>query len=292
MDVKRVIKLGGSYYVALPKEWVRANRLEGGYVIVEAEGGGVLRLRTLGSLGAEEKPRARVSCKGDVLRGVLSAYLKGYEVIEVSVEDSCRERALREISRAQSLLVGLELVEESDRELVLHCFIRDDYSVESLLSRMNAVSLTMLERAARALSTGDEALVKEVHVLDDRVDRLYFLAVRLIRSKVASPLTPPEYRVRLVDLRLAARNIEDLADTYEGLAALAPSIRCELVGVDLIAEAQRLIVKAIIEGGGRGEAGELLGRARLALAEAELPLPVKERMARVLDLLDDTADLV
>lgn len=292
MEVKRIVRIGGSYYVALPKMWVLENRVESGYVAVEAESGGVLRIRVLGQKEAREPPLARISCSGDVLREILSAYLKGYEVIEISLEDFCRESALQAVSRAQNLLVGLELVEESRGVLTLQCFIREDYSIESLLHRMNAVSLLMLEKACEALSKGDEELVKEVHALDDRIDRLYFLAVRLMRSRVANPLTPPDQRVRLVDLRLIAKNLEDLGDTYEALASLAPKIRCEVERANLIEEAQKLVLREVLERRGKlDEARDMLRRAREYFSRAEFPVEVREKFFRALDLLEDAADL-
>lgn len=293
VEVKRVVKIGGSYYIALPKAWVLENRLEGGYVAVEAESGGVLRVRVLGGEKERGPLTARINCRGDVLRGILSAYLRGFEVIEVELEDSCRESALQAVSRAQSLLVGLELVEESKKTLSLQCFTREDYTVESLLSRMSAVSLLMLEKASEALRSGDEDIAKEVHELDDRVDRLYFLAVRIIRGRVMNPLTPPEERVRLVDLRLVARYLEDIADTYESLASLASTVRCEIDRVDLIQGAQKAVFRGVLERREKTqEVREVLSRAKEYLSRANLPDVVGEKLLRVLDLLEDAADLV
>lgn len=292
MEVKRVIRIGGSYYVALPKAWVLENSLEEGYVTVEAESGGVLRVRALGQKERKEPSIARISCGGEVLRKILSAYLKGCEVIEISLEEGCRESALQAALKAQNLLVGLELVEESKNALILQCFIREDYSVESLLYRMNAVSISMLEKAFQALSRGDEEVADEVRALDDRVDRLYFLTVRLIRGRVANPLTPPEERVRLVDLRLTAKHLEDLGDTYESLASLASRTRCELSRVELLEDAQRLVLREVLEGRGRTEeARNALRKAREHFSRTSLPAAVQEKILRALDLLEDLADL-
>jgi len=293
VEVKRVVRIGGSFYVALPKAWVLENKLENGYVVVEPESGGVLRLRVLRSEEAQGPKTVRLDCGDNVLRKILSAYLKGYEVLEVEAEPGCVEELRRAVAKAQSLLVGLEVVEETPSGVVLQCFTRPDYSVESLLFRMNAVSTSMLEKAAAALETGDEALVQEVRALDDRVDRLYFLAVRVIRSKVADPLTPPEERVRLVDLRLVARNIEDISDTYESLAMLAPASRFSLVLHRELAELQKAVLREVMER--RGRAGEIRGNLELLQAEflrLQPPAVVEEKIRRVVDVLYDTLDLV
>ncbi|MEM4886301.1 MAG: hypothetical protein QW185_06460, partial [Thermofilum sp.] len=132
----------------------------------------------------------------------------------------------------------------------------------------------------------------EVRALDDRVDRLYFLTVRLIRGRVANPLTPPEERVRLVDLRLTAKHLEDLGDTYESLASLASRTRCELSRVELLEDAQRLVLREVLEGRGRTEeARNALRKAREHFSRASLPAAVQEKILRALDLLEDLADL-
>jgi len=293
VEVKRVVRIGGSYYVALPKAWVLENKLENSYVVVEPESGGVLRLRVLEGKEAQGPRTARLVCSGNVLRKILSAYLKGYEVLEVEAEPSCMEELRRVVAKAQSLLVGLEVVEETPSSVVLQCFTRPDYSVESLLYRMNAVSTSMLEKAAAALETGDEALVQEVKSLDDRVDRLYFLVVRLIRSKVADPLTPPEERIRLVDLRLVARNLEDIADTYESLASLAPTVRLSLPAHSELADLQKAAIKEVVDRRGRAdEIRSSLEKLQVRLSELQPPAVVEEKIRRVVDLLNDILDLV
>ena len=292
MDVKRVVRIGGSFYVALPKAWILENELENGYVVVEPESGGVLRLRALRGGEAPGPKTARMVCGNNSLRRILSAYLKGYEVLEIEAKPGCLEELRRAVAKAQSLLVGLEVVEETPNSVVLQCFTRSDYSVESLLYRMNAVSLSMLEKAAAALETGDEALVQEVRSLDDRVDRLYFLAVRVIRSKVSDPLTPPEDRVRLVDLRLVARNIEDVADTYESLAALAPAHRLSLTVHGELAGLQKEVLREVMERRGRvDEISISLEELQVKFSRLQLPAVVEEKIRRVLDILSDTLDL-
>jgi len=293
LEVKRVVRIGGSFYVALPKAWVLENKLESGYVVVEPESGGALRIRALRGGEAQGPRTARLVCSGNALRKILSAYLKGYEVLEVEAKPGCAEELHRAIAKAQSLLVGLEVIEETPDRVVLQCFTRSDYSVESLLYRMNSVSVSMLEKAAAALEAGDEALAREVRSLDDRVDRLYFLAVRVIRSRVADPLTPPEERVRLVDLRLVARNIEDISDTYESLALLAPANKFTLALQGELAELQKAVLKEVLER--RGHADEVrssLEELRTRFAELRPPVAIEEKIRRVLDILGDTLDLV
>jgi phosphate uptake regulator len=293
LEVKRVVRIGGSFYVALPKAWVLENKLESGYVVVEPESGGALRIRALRGGEAQGPRTARLVCSGNALRKILSAYLKGYEVLEVEAKPGCAEELHRAIAKAQSLLVGLEVIEETPDRVVLQCFTRSDYSVESLLYRMNSVSVSMLEKAAAALEAGDEALAREVRSLDDRVDRLYFLAVRVIRSRVADPLTPPEERVRLVDLRLVARNIEDISDTYESLALLAPANRFTLTLQGELAELQKAVLKEVLERRGRAdEVRSSLEELRARFAELWPPVAIEEKIRRVLDILGDTLDLV
>ncbi|QOJ78717.1 phosphate uptake regulator PhoU [Infirmifilum lucidum] len=296
METRRVVKIGGSYYVALPKDWVLESVGERGVVILEAEEDGSLKLSPLRLSGKGGGVKSiRIACDENLYRNIVSAYLRGFEVIEVSFSGDCREEVLRVIERARQILLGLEIVGEEQDSMVLQCFTRPDYDLYSIVQRINTITLAMLRVVFQAVETGDRALAEKVLAMDDIVDRLYFLAVRVIRSRVSDPLYPSSEKSRLVDIRLVVRNLENIGDLYERL--FRGEFRAEKVPHEiywLLESFQRTVVEVVLgEDARRKEALELYNRLEEVM-EKERP-NLSPRLVEVFEgvatLLRDILDL-
>jgi len=290
------VKIGGSYYVALPKSWVSENIGDRGVVVLEAEEDGSLRITPLKLRERMEGVKSiRIICGGDLHRKLVSAYLRGFEVVEVAVSDECRDEVLRVVERARQILLGLEVVGEEPGMITLQCFTRPDYDLNSIVQRMSSITLAMLRLTFQALETGDPSLAEKVFTMDDIVDRLYFLAVRIIRSRVSDPLYPSSEKPRLVDIRLVVRNLENIGDLYERL--LRGGIEPEKVPGDLLSlleSLQRSAVALVLgESGSREEALELYSRLEKALEGSRTSISprVLETLDGVSSLLRDILDL-
>jgi phosphate uptake regulator len=294
MSYRRVLRIGGSYYVSLPKEWVKVNRLEDSFVRMDYLEDGSLLIKPP-QTGEASISQVKIVCGKDVFRQILSAYLRGYEVIEVELGPRCdRGDVMRRVEEARRILLGLELVEEDRGRLLFQCFVRPDYNLPSIIARMDSVTREMLS-LARDILTGRGRSVEELSQLDDRVDRLYFLSVRLIRGKLRQPTLLPDERLTLLDMRLASKNLENLGDTYESIGKLEE--RLVIQGFDEICEKlARLQAGAVrLFLGGDTSREELLADysriQRDLLDMLELPAFVKEKMSFALLLVKDIIDL-
>jgi len=290
------VKIGGSYYVALPRSWVLENIGDRGVVVLEAEEDGSLRITPLKIRDRREGVKSiRITCGGDLYRKLVSAYLRGFEVVEVAVSDKCRDEVLRVVERARQILLGLEVVGEEPGTITLQCFTRPDYDLNSIVQRMSSITLAMLRLTFQTLETGDPSLAEKVLAMDDIVDRLYFLAVRIIRSRVSDPLYPSSEKPRLVDVRLVVRNLENIGDLYERL--LRGGIEPEKVPGDLLSlleSLQRSAVALVLgESGSREEALELYSKLEKALEGSRTSISprVLETLDGVSSLLRDILDL-
>jgi phosphate uptake regulator len=217
-EYRRLVKVGNSIYVSLPRGWVESKGLGSGSVVAAEVVEGGLLLKPL--KGESEKAKAK-RIEGGSARDVIKAYLAGYEVIEV--EKPPKDLLKGGLERLLKLLVGLEVVDESDKKLVLQCFVKDGYDVKGVLSRMDSISRSMYIDASAALESGDTAALESVRSRDDRLDRLYFLAVRLIRSAIQSPVVSGQERLFLVDARLVAKLLEEIGDEAERMTYSTPA---------------------------------------------------------------------
>jgi len=242
--------VGNSYYVSLPKEWVTAHGFrQGDLVPLELSEEGVIVIRPL-RLSGRRTPRVRV-IEGvrDPFREIVRAYLAGYEVIEVR---RLGEPLKKSLDRLLRLLVGLEIVEEGVDRAVLQCFIREDYDVRQVLARMDSLSRSMYVDAAVGLEQQDSSLLESVVARDDKLDRLYFLAVRLLRSSSLSPVLDSHERMFLVDARLVAKILEEIGDEAERMSMARIGEGRKIKGIVKLAKAiarcQEVVVERFIKG--------------------------------------------
>ncbi|OYT62593.1 MAG: hypothetical protein B6U69_01390 [Thermofilum sp. ex4484_15] len=217
-DVKprKVVRVGNSYYVSLPKELVNDWGLTVGSLIAVEYRGSDARLYPL--IRFKEKGKERVTLISDeyLEKRIISAYLNGYDEIELTIKGR-REYVSKAIEKALRLLIGLEVVEEDYKRVLLQCFTGGDYNVYSIIRRLDYLSRSMYLDAIKSLREGRE-LASSVIERDDKVDRLYFFAVRLIRKSFREEFKSREELLRLLDCRLVAKSLEEIGDRGEAIA--------------------------------------------------------------------------
>ena len=279
-ELRRLVKIGNSVYVSLPRGWVESRGLRSGSVVMAEIVEGGLLLRPFGDENREVRVK-RVE-KGGV-RDIVKAYLAGYDVIEV--EKPASDLLKGGLERLLKLLVGLEVVEESGSRLVLQCFVRGEYDVKGVLLRMDSLSRSMYVDAAAALESGDTAVLESVRARDDKLDRLYFLAVRLIRSAIQSPEVGAQTRLFLLDARLAAKVLEEIGDEAERMTYSEP-VKGLAEAAKKIAEYQEAVVASFLR-----ERAEV-GRAPALEATSDLISGAGASIHRIRSLVIDLAELI
>ncbi|RLE59689.1 MAG: hypothetical protein DRN53_06855 [Thermoprotei archaeon] len=217
-SIRSLVRVGNSLYISLPKNWTKSLGLDkGSKVELIVREDNVLEVIPIYKKVLLPK---KISIVYDKMfrHKMMAAYLAGYEVVEVEVPSGASHRVIEEIEDMLRLLVGVEVVEESERKIVLQCFTRDDYDIVQVLGMMDRITRSMYTNAIKCLFNRDVKGLEFIIERDNRVDRLYFLSVRLIRSLIRNPMIPSERKVILMDLRLLARDLEEIGDLSEEMA--------------------------------------------------------------------------
>jgi len=278
---RRLVKVGNSLYVSIPRGWIESRRLAPGSVLaIEVVEEGLL-LKPVEKAFPDVRVKQIIGGSG---RDIIKAYLEGYEVIEI---EQPSDKLLKKMDNLLNLLVGLEVVEEGPDRLVLQCFISEGYDVKGVLSRMDAISRSMYVDAAAALEAGDEETLKLVRARDDRLDRLYFLTVRLIRSTIRSPEASDQERLFMVDARLFAKLLEEIGDEAERMTYLQPSEGL-LDTAKIIAKYQKRSVEAFLNRSMRHEATNALEDLNIMFSDA----PAFRSLLKIAKLVWDLTELI
>jgi phosphate uptake regulator len=151
-----------------------------------------------------------------VRREIIERYLLGYDIIRVQSKDNLVPEVREEVRRTTKRLVGLEVLEEDSRKVVLQCLVEPSLlNPERILRRLEMLSMPMQLDAVQSFVSSNDELSKGVVERDEEVDRWYFLLVRLVRAAISDTYLLEKIKVSSVDcldFRLLASYIENFAD--------------------------------------------------------------------------------
>src|SRR5260370_4327874 len=206
----------GTFLVTIQKAWAKRVGLGAGSVVsYEWRQDGRLLLSP--KIDEERAPLEVVlDASPFVRREIIERYLLGYDIIRVQSKDSFSPDIREEVRRTTKRLVGLEVLEEDSKRIVLQCLVEPSLlNPERILRRLEMLSMPMQLDSVQAFVSSNGQLAKGVVERDEEVDRWYFLLVRLGRAAISDTYAPEKIKVSSVDcldFRLLASYIETFAD--------------------------------------------------------------------------------
>jgi len=220
---------GGTFFVSLPKEWAERLGLKRGSVlsIVESAEG---RLIIDPKYDAERAPQVAALAPSALLdREIIGKYLLGFDVIRIEAKDHISTEQREIVRQAVRRLVGLEIIEEDYKSMVMQCLLEPaSLSPEKILRREYNFAAAMHRDAVTALIEGDVHLGGNVAERDDEVNRLYFLLVRILRTALRDPRLSERLRISpldCLDYRLVASFVEGIGDQSVQIAETLHSLK-------------------------------------------------------------------
>lgn len=206
----------GTFLVTIPKAWATRVGLGPGSVVSyeERQDG---RLLLSPKIDEERAPLEVVlEASPFVRREIIERYLLGYDIIRVQSKDNLSPEIREEVRRTTKRLVGLEVLEEDSKRVVLQCLVEPSLlNPERILRRLEMLSMPMQLDAVQSFTSSNDQLSKGVVERDEEVDRWYFLLVRLVRAAISDTYLLEKIKVSSVDcldFRLLASYIENFAD--------------------------------------------------------------------------------
>ncbi|MFQ6052773.1 MAG: PhoU domain-containing protein [Candidatus Bathyarchaeia archaeon] len=231
-ELRKIQVTGGStYIVSLPKSWVEQMGLRRGSIVSITKVDDLsLRIQPKGAEAGEALRRAVINVSDgatpeSVVRRVVSAYLLGYNIIQVknphSRIDTAQRYTVKDFTRKK--LVGTEILSDLPRELTLQVLLSyTELSVKDALRRMSVIAASMHRDALNTLGVDDPQLAREVISIDDEVDRFSFYIIRLLKAAVSDSHILREIGLKsareCLGYRLITKSVERMADHAVNIA--------------------------------------------------------------------------
>jgi len=242
MEIRKVQKVGHSTLtVSLPRDWVEQVGLKQGNVVsLRRMDDGCLRLAP-GLAGEEgESIVAKVNadlCKEPELlsRIITGNYIEGRDSIVITSNKGLSSEHLWEIRSTVQRLMGLSIVEQSPKQVVIQSFVDPSkFPVGGLIQRLHRVGLSMQDAAITGLLHKRNDIAGQVLQIENEADRIYWLIVRQLilattRLSVARDIGVFNPQHTLGN-RIVSKYLECIADCAENEAKEVIAIKDEDYG--------------------------------------------------------------
>lgn len=215
--------------VSLPSEWAKQNNINpGDLVFLLPERDGTLRIAPSQIAQKEEAEEYIVNAdacdeQGMLERIVVGSYMLGRDVVRVTSSTRIERQHIDEIRTSVRKLIGLGILEETPKNILLQCSVDPKkFKLDMLIRRLSLIASTILSEAMQAFLENNPSLAEEAIKREDEADTIYYLAVRLLLSAQMKPeiadqigateiLFIPATRLILQYLELIADYAEDIS---------------------------------------------------------------------------------
>ncbi len=189
MEPRKVQKVGYSTLsVSLPMNWAKkAGVKKGDLIFISEESDSTLRLTT-DQGKAEDNTVYLVNvdkCDNTkvLARVIVGNYVLGRNVIRVESDRRLMREQIESIREVTQRLLGIGIIEESDRHLLLQCSINPkNFPLETVVRRLFVLTSIMFKEILDSLIDGDMELAKDAITREYEADTIYWLLARLLAS--------------------------------------------------------------------------------------------------------------
>jgi AbrB family looped-hinge helix DNA binding protein len=245
-ETRKIQKIGNTLYISIPKSWANQLRLKQGEkvtLVTQQDGSVSIYPKT-----RETRPREitlKVNHKNSTKplnRGIIAAYLDGYDTIELKTEPAFTEDQHESIREITNSLFGLEIIEVTSNTITIECLLKQKMPIDKTINRIHNVIMSMFSETISALETQSVYLIKGLARRTEDFKRLSLVTNRLLRSIILFPRPSQTEEISLIDCVDYLQILHITAEITENLKKIADCI-IPLIGNNL----PRSIMKVVIE---------------------------------------------
>lgn len=229
--IKRKLQItGGSTYVlSIPIEWVKKMGLrKGDEVNLVLRDDNTILVDNIGKKSISES-KIELSKDEDLLidniyRKIVAYYLAGIDIIRIVFKKKITnnyKKGLKDKIREQ--IMGLEVIEESSKEMVLRCFINhEDFSLDKVINGLKDMTESMFRDMMYSLKDRKTRFLEDIIQRDKEINRFYLLIVRQLKEALDIPEIGKKVGILkikvIVEYRVLIKSIERICDHIKNIA--------------------------------------------------------------------------
>ncbi len=206
-SIRKIIKIGEkSYGITIPKEWLDKLGIKIGSSVETVIVGDHITIRPVVP-GALEK--TIVLEEGDesmLAKLIIASYIEGKDLIALKGDKNAIRRAFNNV---KNKLPGMIFVERGEIPEIKITADERIINIIEITKTMRGAVQAMLDQMIRYLEDRDPEHLKEILVIDDDLDSLYFIGLRSVKR--ISARIPEE----AIDLTIVIKALEHMGDALD-----------------------------------------------------------------------------
>jgi phosphate uptake regulator len=231
MEARKIQKVGYSTLsVSIPMNWAKKMGVKkGDIVFISEENDGALRVTPEPSRPEDGNVYVVNVDKCDnstvLARVIVGNYVLGRNMIRVESSRRLMREQIESIRNVTQRLLGIGIIEESDKHLLLQCSVDPKtFPLETVIRRLYVIASIMFKEALDSLIDRDMELAKDAIAREYEADTIFWLLARLLAS--AQQSRQVSEAIGIVDpMEIVAHNIiawylEMIADRLNSIANL------------------------------------------------------------------------
>ena len=223
IDVRKLISFGkGSFIISMPKKWIEKNSLKKGDIISVNDEGSDLVISANQQDSKPDSKEITIDTKEKDMKmlksEIVSSYLNCYDTINILFESNDKQAPqIKDIIRNLS---GLEIMEQTSTRITAKNLINiNEISLNNIIRRMDIITRAMMEDTI--LCYRGQSIYESIFNRDIDVNRLYFLAHRVVKNAMKNPRIAKSLETapwKLHNDTLVIIRLEKIADRQKRIA--------------------------------------------------------------------------
>ena len=243
MEPRRIQKVGYSTLsVSIPMNWAKKMSIKkGDIVFLSEDNDGALRIAPEPSKVEDTSVYVVNVDKCDnnkVLGRVMVAnYVLGRNLIRVESSRRLMREQIESIREVTRRLLGIGIIEESDRHLLLQCSIDPkNFPIDTVIKRLYTITSIMFKETIDSLIDGDLELAKDAIAREYEADTIFWLIARLLASAQQSRLVSENIGITtpmdIIQQNIIAWYLEMVGDRLQAIASNIIKLNSSRKGTD------------------------------------------------------------
>jgi phosphate uptake regulator len=208
--------------ITLPKEWILLNKLkQGDEIVLQIQNESITMYpKRRGKEVVGTIIKLHRSDKKFLTRFIYALYMLGLD--EVVLEGEISNTLAGELSDIIHSLIGMEIIDLSENQIVLQCLTTHDLDITNVLKRMAQITSRIFNKLKACIEADNLEGIDEISKLGRDTDRLYFLAVRLENRMMREMQIPSSWDTLrfILGSRMVAKFVEEIVDLLKDFSKL------------------------------------------------------------------------
>ena len=244
-ETRKIQKIGNTLYISIPKAWTDQLQLKHGEkVILVTQQDGSISIFPKSDTQSREIPLYvnSKSSSQSLKRGIIAAYLDGFDTIEIRTETTFTEVQQDVIRETINSLFGLEVIEVTGNNIIIECLLKQKMPISKTINRIHNVISSMFTETISALEKQNLDLVKGLSRRTQDSKRLSLVTNRLLRSIILFPQPSQTEEITLIDCVDYLQILHITSEITQNLKKIAENIN-PLIDHEFPASITKLLVE-------------------------------------------------